>query len=351
MRFGRFCSGLIGLFVALSPCPASADAVQDCRSLKDAAQSIRACTEVIQGVGYDRDQKAAALRLRGTAHAAAGAFDDALGDLSEAIRLRTDDAAAYAQRGQVRLSRKDQDGALADLNEAVRLDSDNASLFVLRGHAYLVGGRPDEAIADFSTAIGLNPGSASALNNRGLAYRKKGDLARAIENFSAAIAVAPLYALAYNNRGYAYEAQGRKADAIGDFRHALFLDPTLAGAKDGLRRLGEAGRAFDESAAYIQGGKALVEKNCGWCHATGRTGASSNPKAPEFRNIQNRHPLLALREPLSRGIVAPHDQMPEFALSEHEVDQVVAYINSLANAEVPAAPPPVTQPSAPQGGR
>ena len=42
------------------------------------------------------------------------------------------------------------------------------------------------------------------------------------------------------------------------------------------------------------------------------------------------HPLLALREPLSRGIAAPHDQMPKFALTEPEIDRIIAYINSLS---------------------
>ena len=42
------------------------------------------------------------------------------------------------------------------------------------------------------------------------------------------------------------------------------------------------------------------------------------------------HPLLALREPLSRGIAAPHDQMPKFALTESEIDRIIAYINSLS---------------------
>jgi hypothetical protein len=36
------------------------------------------------------------------------------------------------------------------------------------------------------------------------------------------------------------EAQGRKDDAIADFQAALLLDPSLIGARDGLRRLGVA---------------------------------------------------------------------------------------------------------------
>ena len=61
-------------------------------------------------------------------------------------------------------------------------------------------------------------------------------------------------------------------------------------------------------------GKALVETNCSPCHAVGATGTSPDQKAPRFRDLHARHPSLALREPLSRGIATPHDEMPKFAV-------------------------------------
>ena len=61
----------------------------------------------------------------------------------------------------------------------------------------------------------------------------------------------------------------------------------------------------------------------------GRPAESPNPKAPLFRAIHQRHKLLTLREPLSRGIAATHDEMPTFKMSEAEIDTVIAYINSL----------------------
>ena len=42
-----------------------------------------------------------------------------------------------------------------------------------------------------------------------------------------------------------------------------------------------------------------------------------------------RHPIQALREPLTRGIARPHDEMPRFQLSDDETDTIIAYINSL----------------------
>ncbi|MES1179734.1 MAG: tetratricopeptide repeat protein, partial [Hyphomicrobium sp.] len=211
------------------------------------------------------------------------------------------------------------------------------SLHVGRGHANLVKGDTTAAIADFTEAVRLNPKSPSTFNRRGLAYRRAGELERAIDDYTTAVTLNPIYALAYNNRGYVYEAQGRTNDAIADFQAALLLDPSLIGARDGLKRLGLPDSALAETERRVKLGQALVESNCKPCHATGASGASPNRKAPEFRNLHARHPSLALREPLSRGLSATHDEMPKFALSGPEIDTVVAYINSLATTK-PASP-------------
>lgn len=137
-----------------------------------------------------------------------------------------------------------------------------------------MNGDSSAAISDFSEALRLNPKSPSTLNRRGLAYRRAGDLARAIEDYTAAVDMNPVYALAYNNRGYAYETQGRKQDAISDFKAAILLDPSLIGARDGLRRLGVDDTHLGETQHRVDQGRRLVEKNCSACHAIGPAGAS-----------------------------------------------------------------------------
>ena len=321
--------GLGSIALCLGAGVAVADPVSDCSHGSNSSVRLRACTEVIGGAAYGADEKAIAYRNRGNARADAGANVQAAGDFGEVIRLRPNDPAGYAGRGRTRLALRDFDGAIADYGEALRLAPGTMAFLVGRGHAHFVKGDTAAAIADFSEAVRLNPKSANALNRRGLAYRRSGDLARAIEDYTAAISINPIYALAYNNRGYVYEAQGRKEDAIADFQSALLLDPSLIGARDGLKRLGAPTAWLAESERRVQAGKALVEKNCSGCHAVGAKGPSPNAKAPEFRNLSERHPRLALREPLSRGIAAPHDEMPKFALSGPEIDTVVAYINSL----------------------
>ena len=317
--------------------PASADALADCNQGRNAELRLRACSQIIAGASYSPEQKAVAYRNRGNTRADAGANSQALADFNEAIRLQPKAVGAYAGRARARLALRDVDGAVADYGQALLLAPETASLHVGRGHAHFVRGDTTAAIADFTEAIRLNPQSPSTFNRRGLAYRRSGDLARAIEDYTAAITINPIYALAYNNRAYVYEAQSRKDDAIADFQAALLLDPSLIGARDGLRRLGVAETQLAEAEQRVQLGKSLVEKNCSPCHAVGASGDSPNKKAPEFRNLHTRHPSLALREPLSRGIAAPHDEMPKFTLSGPEIDTIVAYINSLS--AIKAGPP------------
>ncbi len=308
--------------------PASANSIADCSVIRNTPEKIVACTSVIADPSSTVEQRAMAFRNRGLARAEAAANDHAEQDFTEALKLDANDAAALSGRALIHLTRKDTAAAIDDFNAAIKLKPENTQYLMGRGYAQLVKGDSAAAIADFSEVIRFNPKHASAFNHRGLAYRKAGDSARAIEDYSSAIGLNPAYALAYNNRGYVYEFNGQKAEAIADFNRALSLDRSLTGAADGLKRLGATGALAAETEAYIKEGKELVEATCSGCHAVGLTGDSPNPKSPPFRKLFDRHPGLALREPLSRGIAAPHEDMPNFKLTDQQIDRIVAYINS-----------------------
>lgn len=308
---------------------ALADVRTECTKGKSGDQRIAACSSLIDAQGTPPLVRREALNARADAYAERADFAKAIADYTQALNLKPKDAVAYYGRGQARLSMRDTDGAISDFTQAIRYEDVGPGLYIARGYAYLVKGNPNEAIADFSVAIRRDPKNASALNNRGLAFRKKGNLDAAIKDYTNAISLNPVYALAYNNRGYVYEAKGDKKAAAADFRRALALDPSLVGARKGLKRLGEPMIAAAESDDLVARGKALAQKNCAWCHAIGKTGDSPNPRAPAWRHLHKRHPILALRDPLTRGIARPHDEMPNFKLTDEEVDTIVAYINSL----------------------
>jgi tetratricopeptide (TPR) repeat protein len=309
---------------------AHADVLGDCKTGKSGEARIAACSEVIASKTVVPAVRADAFRRRAQAYGERAANREAAADYGEALRLEPASGQAYIGRAQARLAYGETDGAIADLSEALRLGGKSAGLFVARGYAYLLKGNAEGAIADYTAAIQLQPANASAYNNRGLAHRKKGDLASALADYSSAVRLNPAFAQAYANRGYVYESQGDKAAAVADLQRAVALDPSLTGAANGLKRLGQPADVTAQSERLIAHGRTLAQKNCAWCHAIGRSGDSPNPRAPRWRDIAQRHPILALREPLSRGIARPHDEMPKFDLSDAEVDTIIAYINSLS---------------------
>jgi cytochrome c len=81
--------------------------------------------------------------------------------------------------------------------------------------------------------------------------------------------------------------------------------------------------------ASIQRGQALVERNCGMCHATGTAGDSPNPLSPHFRDLHERYPVEDLGEALSEGIMVGHPQMPQFRFAPDEVQNIIAYLQSI----------------------
>jgi len=81
--------------------------------------------------------------------------------------------------------------------------------------------------------------------------------------------------------------------------------------------------------ASIARGRALVERNCGMCHAIGPVGDSPNPLAPHFRELHERYPVEDLAEALAEGIIVGHPLMPELRFSAEEVSDIVAYLESI----------------------
>jgi cytochrome c len=81
-------------------------------------------------------------------------------------------------------------------------------------------------------------------------------------------------------------------------------------------------------------GEVIVRENCSRCHAIGREGASRNPEAPPFRTLSSNYPVEDLAESLAEGIVSGHPEMPIFVFEPHQIDAIIAYLESIQ--ETPA---------------
>ena len=101
-----------------------------------------------------------------------------------------------------------------------------------------------------------------------------------------------------------------------------------------------AGPACAESALneaqQVAQGRALVVRNCGMCHAVGKTGKSRNPEAPPFRELHQRYDVEMIGEALAEGILTGHPAMPEFRFEPPEVISIIRYLRAIQEKQAAA---------------
>ncbi|HEX2889924.1 tetratricopeptide repeat protein [Vineibacter terrae] len=194
--------------------------------------------------------------LRGAAYARAGAYDRAIEEYTQAIRLNPGDALAFYNRGDAFNAKGDYDHAIQDFTQAVTLRPDLALAFNGRGVAYDGKDDADRAIQDYNRAIQLKPDYAEAFYNRGRAFKRKGDDDRAIQDYTQAIRLKPDFAVAFNNRGNVYRGKGQYDRAIQDYDQAIRLDPAftiaLKNRGDVLVSKGDYDRAVQDYSEAIR---------------------------------------------------------------------------------------------------
>ena len=76
-------------------------------------------------------------------------------------------------------------------------------------------------------------------------------------------------------------------------------------------------------------GETLLARDCGQCHAVGRTGDSPAKDAPALRILGKRYPIESLEEALGEGMMAGHPEMAEFKYDADDVGAIIAYLKSI----------------------
>ena len=79
----------------------------------------------------------------------------------------------------------------------------------------------------------------------------------------------------------------------------------------------------------VQRGFTFAQTNCSQCHAIGRFGDSPIPEAPPFRTLHTRYPIESLAEAFAEGITTGHLSMPQFQLDPAQINDLLAYLNSI----------------------
>ncbi len=96
----------------------------------------------------------------------------AVDDLSEAIKLRPNQADLFYMRGIYNSAIIEIDQAIADFSFAIKLNPSADTYYFARGQTFLSDFKFAKAIADFNKAIQLNPDNAAASRYRDIAKKE-----------------------------------------------------------------------------------------------------------------------------------------------------------------------------------
>lgn len=88
----------------------------------------------------------------------------------------------------------------------------------------------------------------------------------------------------------------------------------------------------DELRQAVLRGQQITAGTCASCHATGPVGDSPMSAATPLREIAGRYPLDQLEEAFAEGLVTGHPAMPEFVFRASEIDDLMAYLQTLKSA-------------------
>lgn len=102
---------------------------------------------------------------------------------------------------------------------------------------------------------------------------------------------------------------------------------TAAAMNDGAQA--REARTKKDAQARLDRGRALLQQNCGRCHAIGANDASAHHLAPPLRTLGQRYTIDSLEEALAEGLISGHPDMPEFTFEPNDVGVIIAYLKSI----------------------
>jgi len=139
-------------------------------------------------------------------------FSNALADLNEAIRLKSDDPTYYMNRAMARYSLNDLRGTMEDFDRSISLDPNSKLSYLNRAIMRTTVGDLNRALEDFDKVLYLDPEDYQAIYNRGLVRKDLGNYKEAIEDFTAILTKYPKFTPAYYQRS---DLKKRIGDAKG----------------------------------------------------------------------------------------------------------------------------------------
>lgn len=87
--------------------------------------------------------------------------------------------------------------------------------------------------------------------------------------------------------------------------------------------------AHDGPVEAVERGRQLAAAACAGCHAIGPVGVSPMAAATPFRVIVARRSLDQLETGFAEGLVTSHPAMPDLVFRASEIDDLVAYLETV----------------------
>lgn len=164
-----------------------------------------------------------------------GMFDEAISELKEAEKLKSNSAILadiYYSMGLVYTAKGMYEDANNVYSKAVGLNPSAPNAYYALGTNLMREGRDIEAIDAFGKVLNIEPMNGITHYQLGVIYNKLGDLQRAAEEYMAALKTLPVEAGV--NLGTIYAEKGDYKGAINEFKKALNADPSSIKARMNL---------------------------------------------------------------------------------------------------------------------
>lgn len=166
---------------------------------------------------------------------AAGKYDEAAAEYTQALKLNPKDADAQARLGEAYLKLDKSREALAAFQVATRLDPKQPDAWLRLGDLYRRLNRPREAVAAYKQSLAAKPEQAGVYFSLGNAYDTLKQTSDAAEAYRQAARLNPQDADAYYNLGNCLSGLHQFDEAIKAYQQATTIKPEDA---DSHMRLG-----------------------------------------------------------------------------------------------------------------
>ncbi len=152
----------------MPPAVAETAATHECYG-EDNGRRIKACTELIETPGISPENQSAAFAMRALSHSLKGAYDTAIRDYNEAIRIIPDFAVALNNRAWAYFKSGRAAMGLDDVEKSLALDPSSPHTYDTRAHIRQWTGQPSAALADYERAMAFGGQRMIRLYQCGLA--------------------------------------------------------------------------------------------------------------------------------------------------------------------------------------